>query len=139
MYLNYYQHERATQEAKLMNGTITDLRYQVAQDKLTMAGSSPSASPEPSDSPSPAPSASPSPNPSPAGTPAVAGASTVAVNLVKACNLHIAASKTSAIIIRYTSFTRLPLPVTLNGGKVGIYQNITVNGKTGFVESSCLQ
>lgn len=52
-YLNYQQHEQAAQEAQLLNGTITDLRYQLNQDE--------SASPSPSASATPTPTATPSP------------------------------------------------------------------------------
>jgi hypothetical protein len=56
MYLNYDQYQRAEQDRKLMQGEITDLRYQLKQDQ----GVSPS--------PSPATSASPSPTPSPSAS-----------------------------------------------------------------------
>src|SRR5687767_7631461 len=79
-YLNMTQYQRAQAEKKLLKGEITDLRYQVAQDKLA-AGTSPSPSPEASESPSPSPS--PTPTPSPSSSPEVAGASTVKTATLK--------------------------------------------------------
>jgi hypothetical protein len=67
----------------------------------------------------------------------VAGASTA--QLVQACNLHSGPSKTSGVIYPFTAFKNLPLPVTLVGARAGTYQNITVIGKTGYVQASCLQ
>jgi hypothetical protein len=135
VFLNVQQHSRAAQDAKLMQGTITDLRYQVDQDHKQLAGgaATPAATPEESPLATPEPSASPAPTPG-----QVAGASTASPTLVKACNLHASASTASAIIVKYTSFTNLPLPVSLNGGQASGFQNITVNGKTGYVQVSCL-
>jgi hypothetical protein len=53
-YLNFYQHQQAAQQQALLNGTITDLKYQVNQDH---ASPSPSASLLPTTEPSPSPSA----------------------------------------------------------------------------------
>ena len=139
MYLNWFQHQQSAQEAKLLNGTIVDLRYQVAQDKLTMGSPSPSPSASPSDSASP----EPSPSPVPSSTPAVAGASTVAHTLIKACNVHPSASTRGAVVpftmFASTAFAPVSVPVTFNGSPVGGYQNITVNGKKGFVELKCVE
>lgn len=51
LYLNYDQAQRADQDKKLMQGEITDLRYQLKQDQATSP--SPEASPSPSADPSP--------------------------------------------------------------------------------------
>jgi hypothetical protein len=67
-YLNYHQHQLAAQEKKLLQGEITDLRYQMKQDKA--------ASPSPSPSEDPEPTASPSPSESPA----VAGANIITIS-----------------------------------------------------------
>jgi hypothetical protein len=57
-YLNYYQYQRDSQNRQLLQGQITDLRYQLKQE----TGGSPAASLSPSPSPSsPSPSVSPSP------------------------------------------------------------------------------
>jgi hypothetical protein len=69
-YLNYYQNTQSLQSQKLMQGQITDLRYQVNQDRLGSV-----ASPEPS----PTPVAVPDPTSPPA--PVVAG--TAIVNLTQ--------------------------------------------------------
>lgn len=69
MYLNVVQHQRAESDKKLLQGEITDLRYQVKQDQTTV---SPTASP--------APSLSPSSSPSPTAEPAVAGTSSVTIS-----------------------------------------------------------
>lgn len=52
-YLNFYQHQQSAQQQSLLQGQITDLRYQVNQDHLSPSPSasllptaSPSASPE---------------------------------------------------------------------------------------------
>src|SRR5216683_8225345 len=79
-YLNYAQFQRADQDKKLLNGTITDLKYQVEQDKLA---SNTSPSPSPSDTPSPSPSTTPTP--SPAG----AGASTQTAVVRVSGNVHL--------------------------------------------------
>ena len=65
-YLNFYQHQQAAQQQSLLNGQITDLRYQVNQDH---AHPSPSASLLPTTSPS----ASPTPG-------AVAGSTNVSIS-----------------------------------------------------------
>lgn len=70
-YLNYYQHQSATQSQKQLQGQITDLTYQVNQDRQTAAlGASPSATPTPL--------ATPEPSPTP--TPAVAGTGSVSLS-----------------------------------------------------------
>src|SRR5687767_6884724 len=72
VYLNVFQHQRAAQERKLMQGEITDLRYQVKKDAEAKSASA-TPSPEPVATPeaTPAPSAAPTPTPAPQ----VAGAS----------------------------------------------------------------
>ncbi|MDB5178692.1 MAG: hypothetical protein JWN01_635 [Patescibacteria group bacterium] len=67
-YLNYSQHQRAEQDKKLLQGQITDLRYQLKQDQQAVG----SPSPSPSGSVEPAPTPSPSPSPAVAGTASVA-------------------------------------------------------------------
>jgi hypothetical protein len=54
-YLNFYQHQQSTQQQSLLQGQVTDLRYQVNQDHLG-ASPSPSASLLPTALPSPSPS-----------------------------------------------------------------------------------
>ena len=68
-YLNYAQHERASQDETLLQGQITDLKYQLNQN-----GSSASPSPDPSNDPSP------SASPSPSNSPAVAGTASVPIS-----------------------------------------------------------
>jgi hypothetical protein len=134
VFLNVQQHSRSEQDAKLLKGTITDLRYQVDQDKKQLAGAT---SPTPSPSPSETPVATPEPSPSPTPAGQVAGAQSA--TLIQACNLHSGPSKTSSVLVSFTTFKNLPLPVTLVGARAGTYQNITVNGKTGYVQASCLK
>jgi len=133
MYLNYYQHQQAAQEAKLMNGQIVDLRYQVSQDHLAMATPSPSPSASPSDTPAP----SQSPSPAPTSTPAVAGASTgpQATTLKQLAKLHISPSQSSNYYGEYPAGT----PVTIGAIRSGVYQQVTINGKTGYVVASYLK
>jgi hypothetical protein len=70
-YLNFHQHQLASQDKKLLQGEITDLRYQLKQD---------SVSPSPSTTPDPLPSESPMPSPSPSESPAVAGTNSVGIS-----------------------------------------------------------
>lgn len=67
-YLNYAQHQRSSQDESLLQGQITDLKYQLNQNQ----GSSPS--------PSPVASTDPSPSPSPSSSPAVAGTAVVPIS-----------------------------------------------------------
>jgi hypothetical protein len=127
-YLNIAQHQRADQDKKLLQGEITDLKYQVGQDKLASATSP---------SPTPSPEASPdaTPEPSPTQTPAVLGASTK--TLKNAGNVHSDASKTSAIKISLLPAGSI---VTLGSDVRNGYQQITTsNGVTGYILSSYLQ
>jgi hypothetical protein len=71
-YLNYHQYERAQADKKLLQGQITDLRYELNQQKAT-----PSPSTALDD---PIPSESPTPSPSPSSTPAVAGANSITIS-----------------------------------------------------------
>jgi hypothetical protein len=72
-YLNFFQAQRSADEKRLLKGQITDLAYQLGQDRKS--ATSPSPSPAVSDSPSP--SANPSPTPS--SSPSVLGAKTLAL------------------------------------------------------------
>jgi hypothetical protein len=74
-YLNYVQFSRANDNEVALNGQLTDLRYQLKQDKLA-----------------PSPTASPSASPTPSATPSVLG--TTAVNFVQ---LGVAVSATDPI------------------------------------------
>jgi hypothetical protein len=67
-YLNFYQHQQSAQQQSLLQGQITDLRYQVNQDHLS-----------PSPSASLLPTTQPSPSASPAGG-SVAGSQAVSVS-----------------------------------------------------------
>ena len=68
-YLNYAQHQRSTQDESLLQGQITDLKYQLGQNQN---GVSPS--------PSPIASTDPSTSPSPSSSPAVAGTAVVPIS-----------------------------------------------------------
>jgi hypothetical protein len=68
-YLNYAQHEQSSQNETLLQGQITDLKYQLNQDSA-------SPSPSPIASKDPSPSASPSPS----SAPAVAGTASVPIS-----------------------------------------------------------
>jgi hypothetical protein len=131
-FLNIAQFQRADQERKLLQGEITDLRYQVEQDKKNgVADASQSPSPSPSDSPSPSPSASPSPSP------AVAGASTTApTSSIKACNVHPTAGNTQPYVFKYTDLSSTNAATI--GPQQGGYTQVTVNGKTGWVLNNCV-
>jgi uncharacterized protein YgiM (DUF1202 family) len=135
-FLNFEQHQRAEQDKKLLQGEIVDLRYQVKQDQLA-AGGNPSPSPAASASPEPSPSASPSPEPS--STPAVLGDSTPVpktATLKTAANLHSGPSAKSSVIAKMVPKGSV---VTLGGSASGGYQQVTINGKTGYVLASFLQ
>jgi uncharacterized protein YgiM (DUF1202 family) len=125
-FLNFEQHQRAEQDKKLLQGEIVDLRYQVKQDQLAAGGN-----------PSPSPSASPSPEPS--STPAVLGDSTPVpktATLKTAANLHSGPSAKSSVIAKMVPKGSV---VTLGGSASGGYQQVTINGKTGYMLASFLQ
>lgn len=73
-YLNVVQHQSAQADRKLMQGEITDLRYQVNKDLVATASSPATASP----APTPTPLATPEPSPS--ATPLVAGTGSVSIS-----------------------------------------------------------
>ena len=69
-YLNFYQHQQSAQQQSLLQGQITDLRYQVNQDHS-------------SSSPSPSASLLPTTDPSPSSSPSagsVAGSQAVSIS-----------------------------------------------------------
>lgn len=132
MYLNWFQHQQAAQEAKLLNGTILDLRYQVAQDKLAQSGQSQSPSPSPSDSPSPDPSANPSP--SPTSTPAVAGASTQTKTVNTRAKFHSAPNTSSSSV-----WVAVGTSVTVLGAAPDEYSKVMIGDKTGYIKTSFLK
>lgn len=72
-YLNYFQAQRAADEKRLLKGQITDMAYQLAQDRKSLASPAPSSSLSPAASP--LADASPTPSPSPS----VLGANTLAI------------------------------------------------------------
>ncbi len=135
MYLNYNQNKTAEQDRKLMQGQITDLRYQVKQDSLASASSA---------SPTPTPLATPdsSPTPTPSPTP-VLGASTAKATIVKKSSLQPnfrsqPNSKWSSVIL--IAHVAANTPVTyvdesLSGG----YAHVTINGTAGYILASYLQ
>lgn len=142
IFLNVAQHTRAQQDAKLMQGTITDLRYQIDQDHKQLAGATtPSPTPSPSDTPVA------TPEPSPSDTPAVAGASTTPASSVfkYACNMHTAGNpnaslvKNGSTVYNYSYFESQglsPLPSKLSGGA---WQPTSFNGQSGYVQAACLK
>lgn len=67
-FLNIVQHQRAEQEKKLMQGEITDLRFQVKKDAEGTATADASPTPEPLATPEATASPSPSPSAAVAGT-----------------------------------------------------------------------
>jgi len=135
VFLNFVQSQHAAQDHKLLQGEITDLRYQVNLDKVAAAGptASPVATPEASPSPSPSPSASPTPSPS-----AVLDASTTKTATHKSPhNVHKGADQTSKIVIAYT---QLPVGTSVTLGSMsGQFQQVTFNGITGYILASYLQ
>lgn len=85
-YLNYVQFSRAQDEKLALSGQITDLRYQMKQDK---------AAPSPTGSPSP------TPTPAPSITPAVLGAT-----VVKFAELGVAVSASDPVSDLTYGFTQ---------------------------------
>ena len=131
-YLNFVQYQNAQDNTRQLNGTITDLKYQLS---LNTAGPSPSpralpqSSPTPTTSPTPTPavlSASASPSPS------AAPATTAVTN--KYVYLHAAASASSRVLADLNAGTT----VTLGGAVQNKYQPVSVNGTAGFVAQSYL-
>jgi hypothetical protein len=130
-YLNYAQYQRAEQDKKLLGGEITDLKYQVELDKK-----SGQASPTPPPTGTPSPSPSPSPTPTPVLDASTSNTKTATIKTPG--NVHADASKSSKILVSYTRLpqgTSVMLGTDLRGG----YQQITVNGTTGYILASYLQ
>ncbi len=131
-YLNIAQHQAAVQDHKLLQGEITDLRYQVNQDQQTA-----SAPASPTPSPLATPDATPAASPAPTPTPAVLDASAPKTTTVKKSgNIHSGPSTSSKVLL---SYTQLPVGTTVTlGAGSGQYQQITVNGITGYILASYL-
>lgn len=133
VYLNYVQHQSAQQDRKLLQGEITDLRYQVRQDQQAAAGI-------PSTSPTPTPLATPETTPTP--TPAVAGTGSVSISQlgikftvaepvadltydwVPSGTYHVAALSTRALLSKYPACK----PSTINNALGFIVQKKAVPG-----------
>ena len=131
-YLNFVQYQNAQDNTRQLNGTITDLKYQLG---LNTAGVSPSPSASPQ--PSLAPSASPTPSPavlsaSASPTPSAAPASTAVTN--QYTYLHAGANESSAVKEALNTGTS----VTLTGAAQNKYQPVTVGGASGFIVQSHL-
>jgi uncharacterized protein YgiM (DUF1202 family) len=128
MFLNYHQHQRAEQERKLLKGEITDLRYQVQQDKLAM-NFTPTPSPGPAETPTP--SATPSPSP-------VLGAETKNATVqssVGYVNMRQEANTRAGIVAKLNNGT----VVTLGSFSSKDWQEISANGKHGYVAKTYLK
>jgi uncharacterized protein YgiM (DUF1202 family) len=135
-FLNFQQYQRTQQDKRLLQGEIVDLRYQVKQDQLATAGS---PSPSPSADPTLADSPSPSPSPSPSATPAVLGDATSApktATVKTAANLHSGPSAKSTTLLRLVP---AGTAAVLGSDSRGGYQQVTINGKTGYMLASFLQ
>jgi hypothetical protein len=141
-FLNISQHQRAQQDHKMMQGEITDLRYQVNQDRLALGEASPSPSPKasPSSSPAAAPTASASPSPTPA---AVLDANTQ-TKTVK----QTGSASTQPNLRRQPNSSLTPLishvpagtPVTLVDDSLqNGYRHVTISGQTGYILASYLE
>ena len=133
MFLNIYQNQQASQDKKLLQGTITDLRYQVNQDKL--ASASPSVSPlaTPESSPSPSPAASPSA--SPTSSPVLGASTTNTATVTTAGKFHVAPSAGSG----FHSMLPVGTVVTRGSDLSNGYQQITFNGTTGYFLAAWLK
>jgi len=132
-FLNYQQHQRAEQDKKLLQGEITDLRYQREQDQKA------STSPSPSASPSASPSPDTSPTPTPSSTPAVAGDSTSQKTGVMKAAANVRKEPSSNAEKVFPSMLPKGTTVAIGTDARNGYQQITVNGKTGYVLASYLQ
>ncbi len=140
MYLNYSQFKASDQDRKLMQGEITDLRYQVKQDSLASA-SSPSPTPSPLATPEPKATSTPAPSSTP-----VLGASTAKAATVKKFSTSSAqpnlrtqpnSKSSSAILMAHVSAGTLVAYVdqAITAG----YAHVTINGQTGYILASCIQ
>jgi hypothetical protein len=110
-YLNYMQHQRAQEDHALMQGQITDLRYQLKKDAEASAVAPPT----------PTPLATPEPTPTPA--PVVAGTTSISLaqlgikltaadpvadityDMTKSGAYPVAALSTRALIAKYPACT----------------------------------
>lgn len=133
-YLNYAQHQSAALDHKLMQGEITDLRYQVNQDKLASATTAPTPSPLATPEATTTP-----PTPAPAATPAVLAAS-VKSKVVKSAsaqpNLRVQANASSTILLAHVAAGTLSTLV--DGDDHNGYLHVIINGKTGYMLASYL-
>lgn len=129
MYLNYSQATNAAQDHKLLQGQITDLRYQVNQDIAASAGPSPT----------PTPLATPDPSPTPTPTP-VLGASTAKATIVKKSSVqpNFRSQPNGGSIL--VSHVAAGTPVTyVDSSLTAGYAHVTINGATGYILASYLQ
>jgi uncharacterized protein YgiM (DUF1202 family) len=128
---NAWQAQQSAQEQKLMKGEITDLRYQVEQDRLAANGSS--ATPQPSVAATPEPTAAPTPTPV-LGDATAAGTATVSSSAGYA-NLRRGAGTNTAFIKRLNNGTVVNLGASDSAG----WQEVTIDGEHGYIKKDLLK
>ncbi len=131
LFLNYYQHQQADQDKRLLKGQITDLTYQVVQDRANANSPSPNPSGTPATSPSA--TAPPSPSASPvlgAQAPAPATATTK-----QRVHLRAAASATSQDL----GWVEANTAVTLGSFANANWQEVTVTTRHGYIAKTYLR
>lgn len=133
--MNYFQYQQSSQERRLLKGEITDLRYQVKQDQLAAAGSQ---SPSPTLDPVMTPPPTTEPTPTPAAvlgaeaTPTPAPARTATTKSF--VRMRSKATTSSAVVAGLNKGTTVTLGSFSNAG----WQEVTVDGKHGYVSKSYL-
>ncbi|HEX3081824.1 MAG TPA: hypothetical protein VHQ86_01080 [Candidatus Saccharimonadia bacterium] len=138
--LNIVQNQRANQDHRLLQGEITDLRYQVNEDKQQLASPTPSPSPTASPDATPEPTASPmaEASPTPAPDPGVTTMTVINTGVASSQpNLRAAAKSSSTSLISH-----VPAGTTATLVDAGLYNNyrhVTINGKTGYLLAAYLQ
>jgi len=135
-FLNMAQYARSEQDKKLLRGEITDLKYQVEQDRLAgNVGASPSPSPEASETPSPSPDTAPTPS----ASPEVAGAAARTMTVRTAATFRSAPNASAAHVDGFPNKLPVGTVVTVTGDKNGSYYPATYNGSNGYLLADALR
>ncbi len=128
-----WQAQQSAQDKRLLQGEITDLRYQVSQDRLAATAT---PTPSPDITPNPSPDASPTP------TPVLGDTTQVLTKIISNpsvngyANLHTGMGASSSVIEKLPNGTSVTLGTSGNGS----YQQVTApDGKTGYVVKSWLK
>lgn len=128
IFLYYDQTQRAEQERRLLQGEITDLRYQLKQEGQS----------SPTPSPTPTPEVTPTPSPTPTPAPVLGDQTTAPAERTATTKsfvrLRARATTSSAVLAGLNKGT----VVTLGPFSSSTWQEVTVGGQHGYVAKSYL-